>query len=152
MELTSNKKGYLFLMSSVFHVASEESWLAHRTFTKGMLLLHNCLTRRSKTWIGCFSYDKFSAISMSSGSIIWLGSGTYFRSYEMWKTLWTWSNAVGRFNRYATEFNFSMISLGPMYLGLNLPLTLNLLTPLIGDTFKNTLSPTWNSGGLLWSA
>ncbi|MDV3181325.1 MAG: hypothetical protein Q8830_03975, partial [Candidatus Phytoplasma australasiaticum] len=36
---------------------------------------------------------------------------------------------------------------GPTYLGLSFPLFPNLITPFIGDTFRNTQSPIWNCNG-----
>ena len=94
-------------------------------------------------------YDKFGCNSNSKQSNTWFSSLTYILSYDTCNTLCTPSSDGGNVNLQDTYPTFFRISNGPIYLGLNFPRTPNLITPLLGDIFKNTCSPSLNSNGYL---
>jgi len=133
-----NKWGYWSHIScSGFQFASDISWLAQRTFTKGTVFLQSCFYRCSKICTGRSSYGRSSWSCMGSGSITWEGSGMYFRSYDTW-TLCTIGSSDGSSNRYATSPTLCVIGYGLIYLGLSFPAIPNLTIPLAGDTRRNT--------------
>lgn len=72
---------------------------------------------------------------------------------ETWNTRWMAEKVGGNANTYYTSLTTCRISKGPIYLGLSLPLLLNLITPFKGNTHKKTLSPTLNlNEWRLWSS
>jgi len=104
-----------------------------------------CFSCRSRICTGYFSYDRFSWTCIGSGLTMCEGSGMYFRNCDAQNTLCTIGSSSDSSNRYATSSTLYMIGYDPMYLGLSFPAIPNLLTPLVGKTQRNTLSPTWNS-------
>jgi len=140
-EVTSKRCGYLaFMSSSVSQVAPEEIRLAQITLTKGICLLWSYSTLRSSIWIGRSSYAKFKITLMSSVITAWSGSRTYFLSWDTWNRLCTSSRPISKSSRYATRFNFSMNSYGPIYHGLNLPHTPMSVYPLLVIPSKEFIS------------
>jgi len=148
--MSENKCGNFSLISdSLSHVSSSIRELLHNTLTKGTLLFLNNFSSWSKILTGLVFMVRSPLISIGTCGNTCEGSILAFRSNDTWNTLWILSKYTGNSNRYATGPILSLISKGPIYLGANFPFTPNRMMPFQGATFKNTLSPTWNSNGLL---
>ena len=149
-----NKCGYLRIISSSrSSVNSGTRFEFHRTLTIGMRLCLWVLTSRSIISTGSSMNRSFSSTCISSKGITNVSSDKHFLRFEIWKTLWTPLSSSGRLSRYATGPILFRISNGPRYHGLSLPRLPKRTTPFQGETFRRTLSPTWNSKGLRrWSA
>ena len=144
-----NMWGYLSRIScSGSQVASDISWLAQRTFTKGTVFLRSCFSLQSRICTGHTSYDKSSWSCMWLASITWEGSWIYFRSCGTWNTLCTIRSSGGISNQYTTSPTLCVTGYGSMYRGLSFPTIPNCAILLVGDTLRNTWSPTWNAKGL----
>ena len=135
----SNKCGYLRLnSSSASQVVSSIEWCLQITFIKVISLFRSLLTWRSTILTETSSYDKSDLSSTDYGAKTWDGSEIYFLRSKTWNTGWIEANWGGNANSYTMALSWPIISKGPMYLGLNLPFFPNLITPFIGDTFRNT--------------
>ena len=77
------------------------------------------------------------------------GSEMYFLSIDTLNIGRIRGNSSGNTNLFATSPTVDQISDGPMYLGASFPFLPNLITPFIGDIFKNTKSPAENNTSFL---
>ena len=68
---------------------------------------------------------------------------------DTWKTGWIRIIFGGNTNLYATSPTLDRISNSPMYLEARFRFYQNITTPFIGDTFRNTKSPTENDTSFL---
>ena len=87
MNLPRKRLGYDARISSSISQVESPEMRSHNTFTMGILLARSCFTYESKILIGFTSNEKFSLTWMESDSRMWLGSGTYFLSWDTWKIL-----------------------------------------------------------------
>ena len=87
MNLPIKRLGYDARISSSFSQVESLEMRSHHTFTMGILFPRSCFTCESKILIGYTSNDKFSFTWIKSDSRMWLGSGTYFLSWDTWKIL-----------------------------------------------------------------
>jgi len=99
-----NKWGYFPRIScSGSQVASDISWLAQMTFTRGTVFLRRCLSHRSRICISCSSYDRSSWSCIGSGSIMSEGSKMYFRNCNTWNALCTLGSSGSSSSQSATS-------------------------------------------------
>lgn len=108
----------------------------------------NFWTFQSVTSIGSSKKWSWSSMWISSGGMINASSDRHLLRLDTWKVSWTPLSSSGNLSLYATGPTLESISNGPMYRGLSFPRLPNCGTPFQGETFKSTLSPTWNSRGL----
>ena len=148
--MSENKCGnFSFISDSLSHVSSSIRELLHNTLTKGTLLFLNNFSSWSKILTGLVFMVRSPLIFKGTCGNTYEGSILAFHNNDTWNTLWILSKYTGNSNRYATGPILSLISKGPIYLGANFSFTPNQMMLFQGATFRNTLSPTWNSKGLL---
>ena len=99
MNIPRKRLGYDARISSSISQVESRDMRSHNTFTMGILLPRSCLTCESKILIDFTSNDRFSFTWIESNSRMWLGSGTYFLSWDTWKILWMLTKGLGKFDK-----------------------------------------------------
>ena len=147
--MSENKcENFSFILDSLSHVSSSIRELLHNTLTRGTLLFLNNFSSRSKILTGLAFMVRSSLIFIGTCGNTRKGSILAFHSSDTWNTLWILSKYAGNSHGRQLVRFFLNLKRANIYLGANFPFSPNRMMPFQGATFKNTLSPIWNSKGL----
>jgi len=94
--LQRKRFGYVARMSSSISQAESPEVRSHMTLTISISFPRSCFIWESKILIGITSKERFSFTCTECDSRMWLGSGTYFLSWDTWKMLWILGKGGGK--------------------------------------------------------
>ena len=134
------------MSSSCFLVASSILWFLHKTLPKVIFSLFYLVYQRSL--LAFLRTSGLCGLRSALGSVHGMGRAR-ISSALICGTHYCTKYSLGlRASLYATFLIRSMISKGPINLGISFPFFLNLITPLRGAIFRKMTCSTWNSRGL----
>ena len=100
--LPGKRLGYVVRISSSISQVESPEVRSHKSLTISISFSRSCFFVESMILIGLTSKERFSFTRTKSDSRMWLGSGTYFLSWDTWKMLWILANGDGKASSYAT--------------------------------------------------